>query len=99
MKQKDNEVGSALLKLGNEYNKILNRKARMESERYSFQCEHTLSECMKGNHENLKNVRHMLLEMRQDTGYDSDASDSQKAKEHIDLFKKTYSLSFDDLNH
>ena len=36
MKQKDNEVGSALLKLGNEYNKILHRKARMESERYSF---------------------------------------------------------------
>ena len=49
MKQKDNEVGSALLKLGNEYNKILNRKARMESERYSFQCEHTLSE-RRNNH-------------------------------------------------
>ena len=37
--------------------------------------------------------------MRQDTEYGSDASDSQNAKEHIDLFKKTYSLSFDDLNH
>ena len=47
----------------------------MESERYSFQCEHTLTECTKVNHKSLKNAICMLLEMRQDVWYDSDASD------------------------
>ena len=54
---------------------------------------------MKGNHENLKNARGMLLEMRQGPGYDSDASESQEAKKHIDLFTTMYTESFDDLNH
>ena len=41
----------------------------------------------------------MLLEMSQVPGYDSDASESQEAKKHIDLFKKMYTESFEDLNH
>ena len=98
-KQKDNEIASALLKIGNERNKILKDRSKMESERYSIQHEYTLTERMKGNHENLKNARRMLLEMRQVPGYDSDASESQEEKKHIDLFKKMYTESFDDLNH
>ena len=37
--------------------------------------------------------------MRQVPGYDSDASESQEANKQIDLFKKMFTESFDDLNH
>ena len=97
--QKENEIASALLKIGNERNKILKDRSKMESERYSIHHEYTLTERVKGNHENLKNARRTLLEMRQVPWYDSDASQSQEAKKHIDLFKKMYTESFDDLNH
>jgi hypothetical protein len=54
---------------------------------------------MKGNNENLKNARCMLLEMRHVTGCDSDASEYEEAKNHIVLFKRVFTYSFDELNH
>ena len=60
--------------------------------------EHTLTEVMKGHHENLTNERCKLLELKLDPGYDSDASNSQETKKHIELFKKMYTKSFEMLN-
>ena len=79
-------------------NKILKDKTRLEVERHSLLRERTLTEVMKGHYENLTNARCRLLEMKLDPGYDSDASECQEAKKHIELFTKMYTKSFQALN-
>jgi hypothetical protein len=96
--QNNSEVASALLKMSEQCNAILKDKTRLESERHSLQLEHTLTELMKGHHENLTNERCKLLELKLDTGYDSDFSESQETKKHIELLKKMYTKSFETLN-
>jgi hypothetical protein len=98
-KQSNSDVASGLLKMAEQCNEILKDKTRLESERHSLQLEHTLTELMKGHHENLTNEQHKLLELKLDPGYDSDASDSQETKKNIELFKKKmYTKSFELLN-
>ena len=53
---------------------------------------------MKGHHENLTNERCKLLELKLETGYDSDASVTQETKKHIELFKMMYTKSLEALN-
>jgi hypothetical protein len=97
-KQSNSDVASASLNMVEQHNEILKDKTRLESERHSLQLEHTLTKLMKGHHENLTNERCKLLELKLDPGYDSDASDSQETKKHIELFKKMYTKSFESLN-
>ena len=97
-KQSNSDVASAILKMIEQHNEILEDKTRLESERYSLQLEHTLTELMKKHHENLTNEIHKLLELKLDPGYDSDASVTQETKKHIELFKKMYTKSFESLN-
>ena len=54
-KQSKSDVASALLKMVEQCNEILKDTTRLESERHSLQLEHTLTEFMKGHHENLTN--------------------------------------------
>ena len=97
-KQSNSDVASAILKMIEQHNEILEDKTRLESERYSLQLEHTLTELMKKHHENLTNEIHKLLELKLDPGYDSDASVTNETKKHIELFKKMYTKSFETLN-
>ena len=76
-KWSNRDVASALLKMAEQCNEILKDKTRLETERHSLQLEHTLTELMKGHHEDLTNESRKLLELKLDPGYDSDASDSQ----------------------
>ena len=52
-KQSNSDVASTILKIAEQCYEILKDKTRLESERQSFQLEHTLTELMKGYHENL----------------------------------------------
>ena len=97
-KQSNSDVASALLKMAEQRNEILKDKTRLKSEWHSLQLEHTPTELMKGNYENLTNEQCKLLELKLDPGYDSDASVTQEAKKHIELFKKMYTKSFETLN-
>ena len=97
-KQSYSDVASALLKMAEQRNEILKDKTMLESERHSLQLEHTLTELMKGHHANLTNEQYKLLELKLDSGYDSDASDSQETKKHLELFKKMCTKSFESLN-
>ena len=97
-KQSNSDVASALLKMAEQHNEILEDKTRLESERRSLQLEYTLTELMKGHHENLTSEQRKLLELKLDPGFDSDASDSQETKKHLELFKKMCTKSFESLN-
>ena len=97
-KQSNSDVASALLKMAEQCNEILKDKTRLESDKHSLQLEHTLTEFTKGHHEHLTNERCKLLELNLDTGYGSDASDSQDTKKQISLFKNVYTKLFETLN-
>ena len=85
-KQSNSDVASALLKMAEQHNEIIKDKTRLESEKHSLQLEHTLTELIKGYHENLTNERRKLLELKLDPGYDSDAI--SMIKQNLLMLKK-----------